>query len=147
LHHIKGCQIRTRLLSTMWRKNKETTFWRFAVRISHSWTFECQCLPATKGSNPPNEEFFDAVAHLEAGLTQFSDVNFIGGSVRLFLIAGGNRSLLTRGGWSCMSTRIHLCWAPFQQLLKVVLMYSSLRLRRRERPIPSKMVLVYRAGE
>jgi hypothetical protein len=32
-----------------------------------------QCLPATEGVNPLNEEFFDAVARLEAGLTQFSD--------------------------------------------------------------------------
>jgi hypothetical protein len=52
----------------------------------------------------------------------------IGCSVRLFLIAGGNIILLTHGGWSCMSRRIYLCWAPFQQLLKVALMYSSLCL-------------------
>jgi hypothetical protein len=67
------CQNIARLLSTMWRKNKETTFWRFTVRINHLRTFECQRLPTTEGANPPNEEFFDAVARLEAGLAQFSD--------------------------------------------------------------------------
>jgi hypothetical protein len=45
----------------------------FAVRIGHSWTFECQYLPATEGANSLNVEFFDAVAHLEAGLAQFSN--------------------------------------------------------------------------
>jgi xanthosine utilization system XapX-like protein len=45
-----------------------------------------------------------------------------------------------------MSIRIHICWAPFQQLLKVGLMYSSLRLHHREKPIPPKIVLVYRVG-
>jgi hypothetical protein len=38
------------------------------VRISHSRTFKYQCLPATEGANPSNDEFFDVVAHLEAGL-------------------------------------------------------------------------------
>jgi hypothetical protein len=67
------CQIRARLLSTMWRKNKETTFWRFAVRISHSRIVKCQCLPVIDGVNPLNEEFFDAVARLKASLAQFSN--------------------------------------------------------------------------
>jgi hypothetical protein len=57
----------------MWRKNKETTFWRFTVRINHSRTFECQCLSAIERVNPLNEEFFNVVACLEAGLAQFSD--------------------------------------------------------------------------
>jgi hypothetical protein len=43
------------------------------VRISHSRIFECQYLPATEGANLPNIEFFDAMARLEAGLTQFSN--------------------------------------------------------------------------
>jgi hypothetical protein len=68
------CQIRARLLSTMWRKDKGTTFRRFAVRIGHSRTFKRQYLPATEGANPPNVEFFDAVARLEAGLARFSNV-------------------------------------------------------------------------
>jgi hypothetical protein len=57
----------------MWRKNKETTIRRFAVRIGHSRIFECQCLPTTEGVTPPNEEFFDVVARLEVGLAQFSN--------------------------------------------------------------------------
>jgi hypothetical protein len=57
----------------MWRKNKETTIRRFTVRISHSRRFECQCPPMTEGVNPLNEEFFDVVARLEAGLAQFNN--------------------------------------------------------------------------
>jgi hypothetical protein len=57
----------------MWRKDRETPLCWFAVRIGHSQTFECQCLPVTKGANPPNIEFFDAVTRLEAGLAQFSN--------------------------------------------------------------------------
>jgi hypothetical protein len=57
----------------MWRKDKETTFLRFAVRVSYSRTFECQYLPTTEGVNPPNVKFFDAVARLKAGLAQFSN--------------------------------------------------------------------------
>jgi hypothetical protein len=41
------------------------------ARISHLRTFECQYLLATEGVNPLNVEFFDAVAHLEAGQAQF----------------------------------------------------------------------------
>jgi hypothetical protein len=58
----------------MWRKDKETTLWRFTIGIDHSWTFECQCLPVTEGANPLKIEFFDMVEHLEAGLVQFSNV-------------------------------------------------------------------------
>jgi hypothetical protein len=58
----------------MWRKDKETTFWRFTVRISHSWTFECQYLPVTEGANPSNVEFFDVVARLETILAEFNNV-------------------------------------------------------------------------
>jgi hypothetical protein len=57
----------------MWRKDKETTFLRFMVRIGLLRTFECQYLPATEGVNPPNVEFFNAAAHLKAGLVQFSN--------------------------------------------------------------------------
>jgi hypothetical protein len=67
------CQIRARLLSTMWRKDKETTFLMFMVRIGHSWTFECQYLSATEGVNPLNVEFFTAMACLKAGMAQFSN--------------------------------------------------------------------------
>jgi hypothetical protein len=56
------------MLSTIKRKDKETTFRRFTVGISHSWIFERQFLPATEGANPPKIEFFDAVARFEAGL-------------------------------------------------------------------------------
>jgi hypothetical protein len=61
-------------LTIMWRKDKETTLWRFAVGIGNSRTFEWQYLLATEGANPPKIEFFDAVAGLKAGLAQFSNV-------------------------------------------------------------------------
>jgi hypothetical protein len=54
--------------STIRRTDKETTFQRFAVEIGHSRTFERQFLSATEGVNPSKIEFFDTVAHLEAGL-------------------------------------------------------------------------------
>jgi hypothetical protein len=56
------------LLSTIQRKDKGTTFRRFAVGIDHSWTFECQFLSVIEVVNPPKIEFFDVVARLEAGL-------------------------------------------------------------------------------
>jgi hypothetical protein len=43
------------------------------VGIGHSRTFEHQFLSAIEGANPPKIEFFDAVARLEAGLSQFSN--------------------------------------------------------------------------
>jgi hypothetical protein len=61
-------------LSTIRRKDKETTFRRFTVGIGHSRTFEHQFLPATEGANLSKIEFFDAVARLEASLTQFSNM-------------------------------------------------------------------------
>jgi hypothetical protein len=45
----------------------------FTVGIGHSRTFECQYLLANEGANPPKIEFFNAVAHLKAGLVQFSN--------------------------------------------------------------------------
>jgi hypothetical protein len=61
------------MLSTIRRKDKETTFRRFAVGIGHSQTFERQFLSMIEGVNPPKIEFFNAVARLEAGLAQFAD--------------------------------------------------------------------------
>jgi hypothetical protein len=61
-------------LSTIRRKDKETTFRRFTIGISHSRTFERQFLPAAEGVNPPEIELFDAMARLEAGLAQFGNV-------------------------------------------------------------------------
>jgi hypothetical protein len=60
-------------LSTIWRKDKETTFQRFTVGIGHSRTFERQFSPATEGANPLKIEFFDAVAHLKASLAPFDN--------------------------------------------------------------------------
>jgi hypothetical protein len=45
----------------------------FMVGIGHSWTFERQFLSAIEGANPPKIEFFDIVAHIEAGLAQFGN--------------------------------------------------------------------------
>jgi hypothetical protein len=42
--------------------------------IGHSRTFEWQFLPETEGANPSKIEFFDAVACLEVGLAQFSNM-------------------------------------------------------------------------
>jgi hypothetical protein len=61
------------MLSTIQRKDKGTTFWRFTVGIDHSGAFKSQFLPATEGADPPKIEFFDAVACLEAGLMQFGN--------------------------------------------------------------------------
>jgi hypothetical protein len=60
-------------LSTIQRKDKETTFRRFTVGIGHSRTFERQFHPTTEGAIPSKLEFFDAVALLEAGLEQFGN--------------------------------------------------------------------------
>jgi hypothetical protein len=43
------------------------------IRFSHSQTFKYQYFPVTKGANLSNVEFFDAVAHIETGLAQFSN--------------------------------------------------------------------------
>jgi hypothetical protein len=48
---------------------------------------------------------------------------------------GGNMSLFPHDAGLCISTRIHLSWDPFQQLLKEARIYSSRRWRRRESPI------------
>jgi hypothetical protein len=60
-------------LSAIWRKDKGATFRRFVVGIDHSQTFECQLLPVIEGVNSSKIEFFDAVAHLMAGLEQFGN--------------------------------------------------------------------------
>jgi hypothetical protein len=44
------------------------------VGIGHSRTFKRQFLLATEGVNLLKIEFFDAVARLEAGLVQFSNM-------------------------------------------------------------------------
>jgi hypothetical protein len=60
-------------LSTIRKKDKETTFQRFAVGMGHSRTFERQFLTAIEGANPPKIEFFDVVAHLEVSLVKFGN--------------------------------------------------------------------------
>jgi hypothetical protein len=44
-----------------------------AAGIGHLRAFERQGLLATKGANQLKMELFDAVAHLESGLTQLSN--------------------------------------------------------------------------
>jgi hypothetical protein len=60
-------------MSIMWRKDEEITFERVVAGIGYPRTFEYQCLLTTEGANPPKREFFDVVAHLEAGMAQFSN--------------------------------------------------------------------------
>jgi hypothetical protein len=70
-------------------------------------------------------------------LTRADKWLFIGGSFRLSLMmGGGDRSMFPHCTGLCMSTRTHLSWDPFQQLLKEVEIYSSWWWRRRESPIP-----------
>jgi hypothetical protein len=59
-------------------------------------------------------------------LTRADKRLFIGGLLRLSLKIGGNRSMFPHGAGVCMSTRTHLCWDPFQQLLNEAEIYSSL---------------------
>jgi hypothetical protein len=47
------------------------TLSRFATGIGQPWAFECQLLPTAKRVNSLKIEFFDAVARLEPGLTEF----------------------------------------------------------------------------
>jgi hypothetical protein len=58
--------------SLITKKKVNPTISRFAAGIGHPRTFEGQPLPMTKGANSPKMKFFDAMASLETGLTEFS---------------------------------------------------------------------------
>jgi hypothetical protein len=47
------------------------TLSRFVTRIGQPWAFKCQLLSMAKGANSLKMELFNAVAHLELGLTEF----------------------------------------------------------------------------
>jgi hypothetical protein len=56
------------------RGYKNFTWKRIVARIGQSWGFKSQSFPTTEGANPPKIEFFGAVARLEPGLAQLSDM-------------------------------------------------------------------------
>jgi hypothetical protein len=56
------------------REYKIFTWKRITARIGQPWRFKSQSFLVTEGANPPKIEFFSAVARLEPGLAQLSDV-------------------------------------------------------------------------
>jgi hypothetical protein len=77
-------------------------------------------------------KLFDAVACLEIGLAEFSHALDQSGHTAihrrfssLILDDRGNMSMFPHSVGVCMSTRTHLYWDPFQQLLKETRIYSS----------------------
>jgi hypothetical protein len=70
----KECYQLSIILSLTNGEESRFTVSRFATGIGQPWAFECQLLPMAKGPNSPKVELFDAVAHLEPGLTEFGHV-------------------------------------------------------------------------
>jgi hypothetical protein len=117
---------------------------RFMTGIGQPRAFECQLLPTAMGrihrrwnSSMQWHVLSLALWSLATRLTRAVKRSFVNGSFRLSLMIGGNKSLFPHDASLCISTRIHLSWDPFQQLLKKVGIYLSRWWRCRESPIPS----------
>jgi hypothetical protein len=104
--------------------------------------------------NPPKIELFDVVARLKAGLTQFG--NMLGPRSQaidhwwfrpLILDSWREQKLVHPRGLIVHIHKNPLLLGTLPAALEGGLMYSSMRLRHREKPIPPKVVLVYRADE
>jgi hypothetical protein len=68
------CQIGIKVAFSVKREYKDVTGQRITTRIGQPGGFKSQSFPAIEGANPPKIKLFGAVARLEPGLAQLSDV-------------------------------------------------------------------------
>jgi hypothetical protein len=128
------CQFKASLSLTI-EKKTGLTLNRFAAGIRQLRAFECQLLPMAKGSDLLKMKLFDVVAYLESSLAEFSHALNKSGQVAihrrfipLILDDREEHELVSpHSARVCISTRTHLCWDRFQQLLKEARIYSSRR--------------------